>query len=77
MNNLFHTSDTSLATAIVASGLSVYSMKREPDGKVYFYFSDLEQAQKLTKRFWCKTLQVDAQTMIAEFKTLKQRIALC
>ena len=73
----FTTSDTTLATAIVASGIPVEALKRKENGRVYFSFHPKERAEQITKRFWAKSLHVDAHTILAEYKTLKHRISNC
>ncbi len=73
----FITSDTTLATAIVASGIPVGSLTRRENGRVYFSFQPKERAEQITNLFWAKSLHVDAHTILAEYKTLKHRISNC
>ncbi len=75
MNDLYSTSDTALATSIIASGIPVEHMERKGDGRVYFYFCEELDVSPIANRFWAKSLQVDAQTILTEFKILKQRIS--
>ena len=76
MSDQYQTSDTFIATTLVASGIPIASMSRESDGRVYFYF-DRENGllDQVVARYWNKTLLIDAQTLLNEGKILKHRIA--
>lgn len=72
----YKTSDTNLATAIIARGFPASAMNRQSDGRVYFSFLDVnQQVSQISEQYWAKALQVDAQTVLMEFKILKQRIS--
>lgn len=76
MNNYYSTPDTFLASAIVANGIPISSMYKEEDGRVHFCFSREEQIlDRIVTNYWRKTLATDAQTLLFEYKILKQRIA--
>ena len=69
MKNFITSNDTGLAASIVAaSGFPVEAIKKREGGRVFFSFRESEQVQQIINRFWAKTLQVDAQTLLLEFK---------
>ncbi len=74
MNDFFTTSDTCEASSILASGVQIERMEKSPNGRVHFYFPDRQKATEVSKQFWSKTLPIDAQTLLTEFKTLKYRV---
>lgn len=75
MNNLFFkTPCTQLSSAIVTNGTSVSLLKKDEDGRCFFFFKKNEQLDRIISDYYAKNLPTDAFSLF-ENKILKQRIA--
>lgn len=70
----YKTSETELVAAIVSQGISIESMSKDERGRVYFYFQRDTLLDQIIRNYWSKTLPIDAQTLLHEYRFVKQRI---
>lgn len=72
-NDLFRTTDLSLAAAI-SMGLPLEAMDRSKPEKVIFYFKREKNLDEVVQGFWDKTLKIEPRTYYEAIKALKYRI---
>ncbi len=72
-NSLYSTSDMSLA-AVLSLQFPIITVDRSNPRKALFFFSDTQQLQKITKKFWDNTLSVEPKAYFQSIKLLKSRI---
>ncbi len=75
MNNLFKTPCTQLSSALISYGIPIISMKKMDDGRVFFFFKKSIHLNRVIEKYYSKDFPIDAQTLLLENKTLKQRIS--
>lgn len=72
---LTDTEDMNLAVTLSALGYELVDLdKRSYSGRVTFRFKQADGLDESAQRFWSGKLQVDAKTLLNEFKNIKARL---
>lgn len=74
-NEFFTTKDFYISSLLRALGFYLDSLDRSQGKFVNFIFSDPEQkAQEVISRYWNRSIQVDARTMVEAINEMKTRL---
>lgn len=66
--------DLGLAAALVSIGYEVNQTYKDPNGRTYFVFMDVECLKTDAERYWADTLMVKARNFMDNTKMLKSVI---
>ena len=74
MNEIFKTTDFYLANALITVGYPIYELVKIDNKRVEFVFLDSEAMQEDIRRYWNDELEVKANKLMLNYKTLKNRV---
>lgn len=66
--------DLGLAAALIGCGFEITRTRRDPGGRAYFIFLQMDEAEEVIKQYWANTLRVRARQYSDDIKMLKGRI---
>jgi len=73
-NELFTTYDLNLSAVLLAKGLVLEEVKKNPKGKSLFYFQKSKKLGKLIDEYWREEIKIKPQDLFNSLKSIKNRI---